>query len=87
MGFGDLPATHEIDWTLFAIGADGKLIKDSSQGTQLGPVGGRFQPEVFFGLLDSDASSYFQDKSWIPVVKPGASTLTLWDLLSFGGSL
>lgn len=71
----------------FATGADGKFIKDANQGTQLGPVGGRILLEVFFGLLDSDAGSYFQDKSWNPVAKPGAATLTMFDLLSFAAAI
>jgi hypothetical protein len=58
--------------------------KDSNQGTQLGPVGGRILLEVFFGILDDDPGSYFNtdpNKPWVSIVKPGAATITLWDLL------
>ena len=59
--------------------------KDSNDGTQLGPVGGRILMEVFFGLLDQDKQSYFHDKSWTSVVKPGAGPILLWDVLRFVG--
>jgi hypothetical protein len=59
--------------------------KDSNDGTQLGPVGGRILMEVFFGLLDDDKQSYFHDKSWTSVVKPGPGPILLWDVLRFVG--
>jgi hypothetical protein len=68
---------------------DGKTVidKDSDAGTQLGPVGGRIVLEVLFAILDDDPDSYFRAKpeTWHSVVKPGASTITLWDLLRFVG--
>ena len=66
---------------------DGSIHKDSNDGTQLGPVGGRIVLEVFFGLLDFDPGSYFWEPSWTPVIKPGAKTLTAWDILSFIGEV
>lgn len=59
--------------------------KDSNDGTQLGPVGGRILMEVFFGLLDEDEQSYFHDRSWTSVVKPGGGPILLWDVLRFVG--
>jgi Animal haem peroxidase len=61
--------------------------KDSDTGTQLGPVGGRIILEVFFGILDEDADSYFNANpgAWTSVVKPGSDTITLWDVLRFVG--
>jgi Animal haem peroxidase len=64
-----------------------KIDKDSDAGTQLGPVGGRILMEVFFGILDDDPASYFNvtPGTWNSVVKPGAGTITLWDMLRFVG--
>ena len=60
--------------------------KDSNTGTQLGPVGGRILLEVFFGILDDDPDSYFNAKpNWHSVIKAGADTITLWDMLRFVG--
>jgi hypothetical protein len=62
-----------------------KIDKDSDTGTQLGPVGGRILLEVFFGILDDDQESYVHANpgSWNSVVKAGADTITLWDMLRF----
>jgi hypothetical protein len=64
-----------------------KIHKDSNDGTQLGPVGGRILLEVFFGILDDDPESYFNvtPGTWTSVVKPGADTITVWDMLRFVG--
>jgi Animal haem peroxidase len=59
--------------------------KDSNAGTQLGPVGGRIVLETFFAILDDDRESYFHASDWNSVVKPGADTITLWDVLRFVG--
>jgi Animal haem peroxidase len=59
--------------------------KDSDAGTQLGPVGGRILLETFFGILDDDEESYVHANGWHSVVKPGADTITLWDVLRFVG--
>lgn len=68
---------------------EGQLVidKDSDAGTQLGPVGGRIVMEVFFARLDDDEDSYFNAKpgDWISVIKPGADTITVWDMLRFTG--
>lgn len=61
--------------------------KDSNAGTQLGEVGGRIVLEVFFGILDEDKDSYFNATGWTSVIKPGASAITLWDLLRFIGEV
>ena len=66
---------------------DGSIDKDANTGAQLGPVGGRIVLETFFGLLDSDLGSYVHDKSWSPLIKPGAAALTMWDVLSFIGAV
>jgi hypothetical protein len=63
-----------------------KIDKDSDAGTQLGPVGGRILMEVFFGILDDDQDSYFHaGPNWHSVIKAGADTITLWDVLRFVG--
>jgi hypothetical protein len=63
-----------------------KIDKDSDAGTQLGPVGGRILLEVFFGILDDDPDSYFNaEPNWHSVIKAGADTITLWDMLRFVG--
>ena len=68
---------------------DGKTVidKDSDAGTQLGPVGGRIVLEVLFAILDDDPESSFNvaPGTWTSVVKPGADTITLWDMLRFVG--
>ncbi len=39
-------------------------------GTQLGPVGGRINAELFYGLLDSDPDSVVHaPASWVPIIK------------------
>jgi hypothetical protein len=68
---------------------NGKTVidKDSDAGTQLGPVGGRIVLEVLFAILDDDPESYFRvaPGTWTSVIKPGADTITLWDMLRFVG--
>lgn len=64
--------------------------KNSNDGTQLGPVGGRIVLEVFYGILEDDPDSYFNvdpNKPWSAVVQPGEDTVTLWDLLAFAGAI
>lgn len=58
--------------------------KDSNEGTQLGPVGGRIIMEVFFARLEDDEDSYLNaSESWNSVVRPGSDIITLWDILHF----
>jgi hypothetical protein len=52
-------------------------------GTQLGPVGGRIVGEVFYGLLQSDSSSFWYANDWKPMV--GDGPITMGKLLKFIG--
>lgn len=57
--------------------------KESKDGTQLGPVGGRILMEVFYGVLEDDKESVFHQTNWTPVVPSSGAALTLWDVLNY----
>jgi hypothetical protein len=75
---------HESTPLWYYILAEALLRKN---GERLGQVGSRIVAEVFFGLLLSDATSYWSvDKTWTPTLPrrdPAATGFTMTDLLTF----
>ncbi|MDR5750338.1 MULTISPECIES: hypothetical protein [unclassified Caballeronia] len=65
------------------LGVSGRDEPGPRAGTQLGPVGGRIVGEVFYGLLQSDSSSFWYANDWKPMV--GDGLITMGKLLKFIG--
>lgn len=68
-----------------------QLMKEAfvqQSGQRLGKVGSRIIAEVFFGLLQSDATSYVHEPGWVPVLSGrdgSVGNFTMVDLLTFAG--
>jgi hypothetical protein len=90
LGVGDFPELEDLNFhestPLWYYILKEALVQHS--GERLGKVGSRIIAEVFFGLLQSDATSYVHEAGWQPVLprRDGSvGDFTMVDLLTFAG--